>query len=533
MRRAQDGATQIRENQEKVFAHGVWMDNNLKSFNQREVTAVLKTLLKFRQELIQLRLIGIQLLIDNTVTMYCLDKGKDSITIALLVDKILKPTLTYLLHARTDNERGIVISPKTKNQQEGQESANFNCSFDYITKAQSEVVYRAERKCNAEDMLWREYASLINGSETQKQGLGAATWIDLPFFSGSKDRKKLFRQLLQARGLSSNAVDRVISNWSSQWRTHISGCTLPARYLKRIHQQPEYFLNLEQPQSFMGIYLEDAINQKYLDNSVKNLLYALVVLLKFIGYSEQQIHSDPVKQLMRKIRMRLRQIDKEKQILDLDILLDYVKSQVPLLEQNLLTIQQRRAIAATLLIVFTIAKLAELHRAALLSTSDDEFARLLMRESAHCAGSNPGLLTEDQISEIKPKNSGGSAMQIDISRLMILAKLQEQQRNLLALARLTQKPPLELHKLPKSQNKKLLVCKLIGSFTTLTLPPQQGNTITRTITLKLEKCLARQKKNSTMKKKKNKREHYQKRSNMRDPISNREYQALMGFFLQA
>ncbi|KAA6362114.1 MAG: hypothetical protein EZS28_042359, partial [Streblomastix strix] len=91
-----------------------------------------------------------------------------------------------------------------------------------------------------------------------------------------------------------------------------------------------------------------------------------------MGYSEQQIHSDLVKQLMRKSRMRLRQTDKEKQIWDLDILLNYIKQQVPLLEQGLLSVQQRRAIAATLVMVFTVARLAELYRATLLSTSDDD-----------------------------------------------------------------------------------------------------------------------------------------------------------------
>ncbi|KAA6389906.1 MAG: hypothetical protein EZS28_014568 [Streblomastix strix] len=123
----------------------------------------------------------------------------------------------------------------------------------------------------------------------------------------------------------------------------------------------------------MANYLGDAINQKCSDNSVKNQRCALAVLLKFMGYSEQQIHSDLVKQLMRKIRMRLRQTDKEKQIWDLDILLNYIKQQVPLLEQNFLTIEQRRAIAATLVMVFTVARLAEPHRAVLLSTSEDEY----------------------------------------------------------------------------------------------------------------------------------------------------------------
>ncbi|KAA6361891.1 MAG: hypothetical protein EZS28_042583, partial [Streblomastix strix] len=244
---------------------------------------------------------------------------------------------------------------------------------DSTRMAQSEVDHRAERDHKTEDIFRREYASLINGSETQKQRLGAATWIDLPFFSGSKDGEKLFRQQLQARGLSSNAVDRVISNWSIQWRTNISGLTLLVGNLKRIHQQPEYFLDLEELQIFMANYLEEAINQKCSDNSVKNQRCALAVLLKFMGYSEQQIHSDLVKQLMRKIRMRLRQTDKEKQIWDLDILLNYIKAQVPLLEQNVLTIQQRGAIAASLVIVFTVARLAELHIVTLLSTSNDEY----------------------------------------------------------------------------------------------------------------------------------------------------------------
>ncbi|KAA6359013.1 MAG: hypothetical protein EZS28_045460, partial [Streblomastix strix] len=230
--------------------------------------------------------------------------------------------------------------------QQSQEGMSFNSNLDSTRVAQLEVVHGAKRDRDTESMLRRD---------------------------GSKDGEKLFRQQLQARGLSSNAVDRVISNWSNQWRRHIAGLTLLAGYLKRIHQQPDYLLDLDQPQIFMANYLEDIISQKCSDNSVKNQRCALAVLLKFMGYSEQQIHSDLVKQLMRKIRMRLRQIDKEKQIWDLDILLNYIKQQVPLLEQGLLSVQQRRAIAATLVMVFTVARLAELHRATLLSTLDDEY----------------------------------------------------------------------------------------------------------------------------------------------------------------
>ncbi|KAA6358329.1 MAG: hypothetical protein EZS28_046144 [Streblomastix strix] len=82
-------ATLIRENQEKVIAHGDSLDYNLMSFNQREVTTVLKVLLEFRLEVIYQQPIGIRLLLDKTVTMYSHKKGKGSITIAPPIDKVL------------------------------------------------------------------------------------------------------------------------------------------------------------------------------------------------------------------------------------------------------------------------------------------------------------------------------------------------------------------------------------------------------------------------------------------------------------
>ncbi|KAA6389907.1 MAG: hypothetical protein EZS28_014569 [Streblomastix strix] len=65
------GATLIIENQDKDFAHGEWKDNYLKSSNQREVTA--------------------------TTQLQCtaFNKGKGSITIAPLVDKVLKLAEQY------------------------------------------------------------------------------------------------------------------------------------------------------------------------------------------------------------------------------------------------------------------------------------------------------------------------------------------------------------------------------------------------------------------------------------------------------
>ncbi|KAA6385607.1 MAG: hypothetical protein EZS28_018866 [Streblomastix strix] len=311
----------------------------------------------FLSQLIQQLPIGIRLLTGNTVTMFCLNNSKESITIAPLMrrqcnqeislleetqvaldldhyryisntrDTTMHEILQYI-HRQVCSQAKYVQSrmvqgsylasltnlSTTENYQEGQKREGLISSLDSARLAQSDVVHKAERDCNAEDMLRREYASLTNGSKTQKQRLGAAFRIDLPFCFENKDGEKLFRQLLQARRLNSNAVVRVISNWSSQRRIHISGLTLLAGYLKRIHKQPENLLDLEQAQIPIANYFEDAINQKCSDISVKNQRCALDVLFKFMGYSEQQIQFDIVKQLMRKFRMRLRKSNKEKQI---------------------------------------------------------------------------------------------------------------------------------------------------------------------------------------------------------------------------
>ncbi|KAA6360462.1 MAG: hypothetical protein EZS28_044011, partial [Streblomastix strix] len=328
----------------------------------------------------------------NTVTTYCINKGKGSITIAPLVDKVLniaeeyswaiqashilgisntildslsrqyrcedyaikreglqKPHTrilqsrslqTYLRRARINNARGIVVSPKTS-----------------FLSSEMDSVQNCPRK------------------KVKKERVPIAVLIapERPNLKWNKDGEKLFRQLLQARGLSSDAADKVISNWSSQWKTHISGLATQAGYLKRIHQQPKYILNLKQLQIFMVKYLEDAINQKCSDNTIQNQRCVLAIFLKFMGYSEQQIHYDLVKQLMREIRMRLRYTDKVKQIWNLDILLNYFKQQIPQLEQNLRSIQQRRAIATTLVMELTVARLAELYRATVLNASDDQY----------------------------------------------------------------------------------------------------------------------------------------------------------------
>ncbi|KAA6393562.1 MAG: hypothetical protein EZS28_010910 [Streblomastix strix] len=80
----------------------------------------------------------------------------------------------------------------TEDYKEVQERASLISSLDSARLAKLEVVHRTERDCNTEEILWREFTSLTNGSETQKQMLCSANWKDLPFLMGAKTEREYF-----------------------------------------------------------------------------------------------------------------------------------------------------------------------------------------------------------------------------------------------------------------------------------------------------------------------------------------------------
>ncbi|KAA6357336.1 MAG: hypothetical protein EZS28_047137 [Streblomastix strix] len=100
------GNTNQRKPKEGVHTRRV-EEQQPQEFQTTRNDAVPKALLEFRQELIQLHPSGIRSLTDNTVTMYCLNKGKGSIKIAPQVDKVFKQHVKVIQMRRLRNqERG-------------------------------------------------------------------------------------------------------------------------------------------------------------------------------------------------------------------------------------------------------------------------------------------------------------------------------------------------------------------------------------------------------------------------------------------
>jgi hypothetical protein len=112
----------------------------------------------------------------------------------------------------------------------------------------------------------------------------------------------------------------------------------------------------------MSNFLYHQISLGASDSAVKSQRTATAVLLRFLGYQEEEVHSPLVALLMRPINLRTRHKDKESEIWELSMLLDYICTLVPRLESNQFTELEIMFVSLTLTMVFTVARLAELNR---------------------------------------------------------------------------------------------------------------------------------------------------------------------------
>ncbi|KAA6370848.1 MAG: hypothetical protein EZS28_033626 [Streblomastix strix] len=227
--------------------------------------------------------------------------------------------------------------------------------------------------------------------------------------------ERLFRFLLEDYGLKQEVVQRIVEAWHGQWIRHVSALTILAKYLEQNNQQWEELRALEQPSAFMANFLSDQMEIGASNNSLKSCRGALAVLLSFIGYKEEEVHSKLVAQLIKPVQMRTRHIDREIEQWDLKVLLEQiVKEEVELLQSNLSS-EEIFTIYLTLCRIFTVTRLAELVRATLFNETEKEITleiviikkssriielkkTLQIREFAQCAGGKHGIIIKTKTS---------------------------------------------------------------------------------------------------------------------------------------
>ncbi|KAA6357250.1 MAG: hypothetical protein EZS28_047223, partial [Streblomastix strix] len=162
-------------------------------------------------------------------------------------------------------------------------------------------------------------------------------------------------------------VQRIVDAWHGRLRRHVSALTILAKYLEYNNYQSKDLRALEQSSVFMANFISDSMEKVVSDDLFKSCRGALAVLMSFIGYKEEEVHSKLVAQLMKPVLMRTRHKDKEIEQQDLNVLLEQItKEEVELLQRSL-SLEEIMTISLTLCMIFTVARLAELFRATLIN----------------------------------------------------------------------------------------------------------------------------------------------------------------------
>ncbi|KAA6395838.1 MAG: hypothetical protein EZS28_008638 [Streblomastix strix] len=209
-----------------------------------------------------------------------------------------------------------------------------------------------------------------------------------------------------------------------------------------------------------------------------------------------------------------------------------------------------RAVAATLVIVFTFARLAELHRSILLSISDDEYIiqTTILKSVQRIAEFKICKIPDERICPLRWfKSQFGDRepnIRSKVQELWSISYIEKyiqaddlsqairavmQSAGIRKTYSVTSIRAAVIIKLPKYNVGSVQVDGFThhSDITSIVGQYYDKNNITQ----KPYMYLNRRKKNSTMRKMKNKREHYQRRWNKIDPMSSRKQKDLLRFFL--
>ncbi|KAA6369041.1 MAG: hypothetical protein EZS28_035432 [Streblomastix strix] len=134
---------------------------------------------------------------------------------------------------------------------------------DSTKLARLNMVDRVERNNGEGEGTRREREGIRDGIEDEEEESESSSGEDIGFRGKrGQDGAKLFRNALEASGLSRNAVKSIIDNWHGSWRRH--ACALSAfwEYMKRKGMSIEQLSRVEKPYIIYAEYITEIIKDQ-------------------------------------------------------------------------------------------------------------------------------------------------------------------------------------------------------------------------------------------------------------------------------
>ncbi|KAA6347400.1 MAG: hypothetical protein EZS28_052031, partial [Streblomastix strix] len=222
-----------------------------------------------------------------------------------------------------------------------------------------------ERNNGQGEGIRREREGIRNGIEDEEEESESSSGEDVGFRGKrGQDGAKLFRNALEASGLSRNAIRSVIDNWHGSWRRH--ACALSAfwEYMKRKGMSVDQLARVEKPYIIIAEYITDIIKDQS-DAFVIQARTSVSTMFELMGRQEKDIRNKVIEQLMLKPVSNARKVIREVTIWKMEQLLDYIVQLSLQRDQGILTVTELRRVVITIFMVYSVLRLSEIQRAML------------------------------------------------------------------------------------------------------------------------------------------------------------------------
>ncbi|KAA6370004.1 MAG: hypothetical protein EZS28_034468, partial [Streblomastix strix] len=225
-----------------------------------------------------------------------------------------------------------------------------------------------ERNNSKGEGAGREREGIGDGVEDEEEESESSSGEDIGFRGKrGQDGAKLFRNALEASGLSRNAIISIIDNWHGSWRRH--ACALSAfwEYMKRKGMSVEQLARIDKPYIIIAEYIIDIIKDQS-EAFVTHARTSVSTMFELMERQEKDIRNKVIEQLMLKHVSNIRKVIREVTIWKMEQLLDNIVQVSLQRDEGMLIVIELRRVVITIFMVYSVLRLSEIQRAMLNST---------------------------------------------------------------------------------------------------------------------------------------------------------------------
>ncbi|KAA6366440.1 MAG: hypothetical protein EZS28_038033, partial [Streblomastix strix] len=176
--------------------------------------------------------------------------------------------------------------------------------------------------------------------------------------------EQLFKECLLNTGLTGQSIQEIIDEWNGSWKRRACSLTIFAEYWAQQRGTVLQLSTLEQPYLTIAKYIT-YLKPLELDACIIQARNSISTLFELMGKPMISIRNKVIEKLMKEHVDRAAKVRNEIRYWKVSQLMQYISKQALLRDENKLNSDQIMKVSLTLIMVYTVLRMAEVQRAEL------------------------------------------------------------------------------------------------------------------------------------------------------------------------